>query len=190
MIEILNYALFPEYEEYVLTTAMVLEKYRNYKLPSNTEYSFIELNKFRKQNVDMDNKLNQWLAFINATDERRMNMAITRNKVIGKAKVEYEYLTGEEAQRRLIELEEMWSMDRASEIGDAEIRGEKRGEKKRNIAIAKNMLKAKMQIDIIAKITGLSKEEIKKLMQRFQITPWGNLTALYIVYNKSNYFSE
>ena len=103
-------------ELYILTTAMVLEKYRNYKLPSNTEYYFIELNKFRKQNVDMDNKLNQWLAFIDATDERRMNMAITRNKVIGKAKVEYEYLTGEEAQRRLIELEEMWSMDRASEI--------------------------------------------------------------------------
>lgn len=163
MIEILNYTLFPEYEEYVLNTAMVLEKHREYKLPSNTEYYFVELSKFRKQNPDMNNKLNQWLVFLDATDERRMEMAISNNKVLQKAKVEYEYLTGEEAERRLTELREMWEMDRISEMNYAKRKGEERGEKNGKVKIARNMLKANMKIDVISKMTGLTKKEIEKL---------------------------
>ena len=41
--------------------------------------------------------------------------------------------------------------------------GEAKGQKEKQIQIAKNMLDEKMDIKLISKITGLSKEEIEKL---------------------------
>lgn len=49
------------------------------------------------------------------------------------------------------------------ELQAAEARGEARGEAREKIVIAKNLLKAGLSIDIIAKSTGLSIEEIQKL---------------------------
>ncbi len=171
MINILNYVIFPQYEEFVLNTALVLKQHKELEVSDNIQYYFIELPKFRKQNLDMENKLNQWLAIIDATNERRMNMAIANNKVIERAKVELNYLTGDEAVRRLAELREKWEMDRISELNYAEEkgeirgerRGEKRGKKQEKEQIAKNLIKQNIDIDIIISATRLTKEEIEKL---------------------------
>ena len=48
-------------------------------------------------------------------------------------------------------------------IVEAEQKGREQGIKNRNIEIAKNMIKENIDIDIISKITGLTKEEIEKL---------------------------
>jgi len=53
------------------------------------------------------------------------------------------------------------SIDTALEEG--EIKGEIKGEMKGRIKVAKNSLKAGLDIETIAKITGLSKEEIESL---------------------------
>ncbi|MCM1001664.1 transposase, partial [Wolbachia pipientis] len=44
--------------------------------------------------------------------------------------------------------------------------GEERGRKKREIEVAKNLLKAGVSIDIIAQTTGLSKAEIVQLKEK------------------------
>ncbi len=45
------------------------------------------------------------------------------------------------------------------------IQGKAEGIKERNIAIAKNMLKEALDVDLISKVTGLSKEEVESLKE-------------------------
>lgn len=162
MVNILDYELF-EYEEYVSNTVTVLEKHRECEVISLIKYCFIELPKFRKQHPDMNNKLNQWLAFLDDTDRGLIKMAEEKNKVLQKARIEMNYLTGDEEVRRLAELREKWEMDRISEISYAKEEGMQEGRKEERIEIAKIMLRKKMKISEIVEITGLTEQEIKKI---------------------------
>ena len=108
-------------------------------------------------------------------------MAEAKNKVLKQARRELNYLTGSEAVRRMEELREKWERDdiaiknRALEegrmagmaegkmVGIAEGRTE--GEKKKQIEIARNLLKTGMEISKIAEVTGLSEEEIEKIKE-------------------------
>lgn len=108
----------------------------------------------------MNNKLNQWLAFLDDTDRGLIKMAEEKNKVLQKARIEMNYLTGDEAVRRLAELREKWEMDRISDLSWAE----KKGRKEKAEEIAKEMIKQGLSIEIIVSTTKLSKEEIEKLM--------------------------
>lgn len=91
-------------------------------------------------------------------------MAEEKNKVLQRARVEMNYLTGDEAVRRLAELREKWEMDRISDLSYAEEKGRNAGEKAKAEEIAKEMLKQGLPIEIIVSTTKLSKEEIEKLM--------------------------
>ena len=126
-------------------------------------------------------------------------MAEQKNEVLKKARIEMNYLTGEDEVRRLAELEEKWEMDRVSEVNYAKSEGIKQGKKegieqgkkegieqgkkegieqgkKEGIKQGKKagaketkketatkMLKEKMPLELIVKITGLTKEEINKI---------------------------
>lgn len=63
IIAILDYS-FLNVPEYVTRTVRVAEKHREYEINNNVEYYYIELEKFRKQNIDMKKPINQWLAFL------------------------------------------------------------------------------------------------------------------------------
>ena len=52
------------FEEYISETEIVLKEHREYEMLKNMKWYFIEIPKFRNSQVDMDDKLNQWLAFI------------------------------------------------------------------------------------------------------------------------------
>lgn len=111
----------------------------------------------------MDEKQNQWLAFIDDMDRGKIEMAEKKNKIIKEAKIEMNYLTGEAEVRRLAELMDKWESDRASELSYAERKGLKQGREQEKIEIAKKLLNMKMNLDEICKITDFSKEEIQKL---------------------------
>lgn len=78
-----------------------------------------------------------------------------KNKTIRKANEELEYLEGDEAFKRRVELREKYERDMSS----AKYNGIQIGKRE----TAKNMLAEKIDIDIICRVTGLSKEEISKL---------------------------
>ena len=158
IINILDYEMLG-FDEYVSETVTVLEKHRDYEIIKGIKWYFIELPKFRKINPDMNEKLNQWIAFIDDYDRRLIEMAKKNNQTIQKAKIEIEYLTGDEEVRRLAYLREKWEMDYNSAMDYAETKGKK----ERTIEIAKQMKNKKMDISIIAEITGLTREEIEKL---------------------------
>ena len=172
MINILDYILYKEHEEYISKTAIVLDKHREHEVIKDLEWYFIELPKFEKtNNIDINDIVNQWLVFI-SNDRRYIDMAITKNKVLKEAKVEYGYLTGEAEERRLQDLRERWEMDRISENNYCERRGEKKGEKRGRKegkklgeqGIIKSLFKSNMSVEEIAQRTGIKISEILKMI--------------------------
>ena len=81
------------------------------------------------------------------------------NEKVKKAEEELEYLSGDEAERRIAYLRETAELDRRFAMTGAR----DQGRKEEKLEIAKKMLAEKMDIDVIIKITGLTKEEIEKL---------------------------
>ena len=166
MINILNYNIL-NFSEYISETSIVLDKHREYEVLKGIKWYFIELPKFRKSNPDMNEKLNQWLALIDDSDRGMIKVAEEKNETLKKARVEMNYLTGDEEVRRLAELREKWEMDRVSAINYAERKGEERGKKlgkkERNIEIAKEMKNKKIELELIAEIRKLTVEEVEKL---------------------------
>ena len=154
MINILNYEL-TEFEEYVSETVVVLDKHREYEIIKGMKWYFIELPKFRKAHPNMDEKLNQWLAFIDDNDRGKIKMAEKKNKTLEKARKEMTYLTGDEEIRRLAELREKWEMDWNSSMDYSKKEGKKE--------VAKKMKEKNIPIETIVEITELTKEEIEKL---------------------------
>ena len=171
MINILGYN-FLNVEDYISETAIVLEKHRDYEVLTGLKWYFIELPKFRKQNPDMNEKINQWLAFKDDYNEEMVEVAEEKNDKLKKARIEMNYLTGDAEVRRLAELREKWEMDRVSAINHATRKGKEirrkntekeNGRIEERKEVAKEMIKKGLDINLICEITKLTKEEIMKI---------------------------
>lgn len=130
------------------------------------EMHFIELQKFRKKDPDMSNKLEQWLCLI-CNEEDKIKMAESKNEEIEKAKKELEKLAMNPEDRELYELRLKAIRDemniRYSGYIDGMTEGEAKGKAEEKTEIAKKLLRKKMSIQDIVEVTGLSIEEIEKL---------------------------
>ena len=172
LINILGYNMFKKYDEYIHKTAIVLDGHREEIVIDNIEWWFIELPKFRKMHKDINNKIDQWLLFIDDEEKELVKMAEEKNQTLQKAREKMNYLTGDAAVRRLAELREIWELDYNSDINYAREKGEKSGLKRgrkegraeEKKEIAKKLLKLKMPIEQISEITNLTEEEIKNIV--------------------------
>ena len=168
-INILDYEQFREgpYHEIV----RLRRDYENEIMTDKMEIHFIQIPKFVKEKRGVETKLEQWLQFISQVNSKGVELAMEKNKEIKKAKDEYEYLTGEEAERRIAFLRDKAIRDEKSmrqgarDEGRQEGRqeGEMIGERRKQLEIAKKMLAADMLVKQISELTGLSIEEIEKL---------------------------
>ena len=86
-----------------------------------------------------------------------------KNETVRKAQEELEYLEGDEAFKRKVELKEKYEKDMNSAIHYGKEEGMKKGKISEKKSVAKKMLEIGMDIEQIMKITDLSKEEIEKL---------------------------
>ena len=165
---ILNYEMTGR-KEYITEGVIVENKYRKYIVIDGVKYYFIELPKYRKEVKEPKNKLEEWLAFIDYERKEVLEMAVKNNELVKKAKFTYEYLTGDEAQKRLQYLREKAERDEAAakyygiEIGRKE--GEAIGKAKGKRETAKKMLKDNLNKNIIIKYTGLTEKEIDKIAE-------------------------
>lgn len=78
IIAILDYD-YIDLPEYVTETVRVATAHRDYELNNMVKYYYIELSKFRKQNPDMTNPLNQWLSFLDMERGDLLEMAKEKN---------------------------------------------------------------------------------------------------------------
>ena len=174
-INILDYNEFEEgpYHE----IAKLRREYLYKILTDKIEIHFIQIPKFKKQRKDMKTKLDMWMDFISQIDEKEVKNAMRKNKEIKKAQEEYEYLTGDEEERRIAFLREKAIRDENSIFDAGKDIGKKEGieiGKEEGIAIGKEqnqkeivktMTKEKMPIETIMKVTKLSREQIEKIQK-------------------------
>ena len=122
------------------------------------EIYIIELSKVKRysENTNLDN----WVKFINNTGDVDMSKA---DEPIKKAKKVLEEISEDEHERYLADLRLKYILDQKNiEITGFE-RGLEQGIQKNKIQVAKKLKKEKIDIEIIIKVTGLTKEEIEKL---------------------------
>ena len=159
LINILGYNMFKKYDEYIHKTAIVLDGHREEIVIDNIEWWFIELPKFRKTHKNINNKIEQWLLFLDDEEKELVKMAEEKNQTLQKAREEMNYLTGDAAVRRLAELREIWELDYNSDINYAK----DEGKREKSFEIAKKLLEIQMPIKQISEITNLTEEEIEAL---------------------------
>ncbi|WP_281508784.1 Rpn family recombination-promoting nuclease/putative transposase [Wolbachia endosymbiont (group B) of Pandemis cinnamomeana] len=138
-------------------------------------FTFIELPKFKKREDQLENVVEKWCYFFKhagETSEDDLKKIIGSDLIIGRAYDELnqynwskeERLAYDQAKKRtddyLSSLEE--KLHEGIQIGHE--KGKVEGRKERDIEVAKNSLKAGVSIDVIAEITGLSLDDIKKLI--------------------------
>lgn len=143
--------------------------YKNQIFTDKIEMHYLQLPKFKQKCKRISNKLEEWLTFISFENMEELKMI--ENEKVKKAEEELEYLSGDEAERRIAYLRETAEIDRkfamtaARDQGREEGRAEGKSEGRAEgmVDVAKKMLAEKMDINLIIKITGLTKEEIEKL---------------------------
>ncbi len=193
IIAILDYD-YIDLPEYVTETVRVAAGHRDYELNNMVKYYYIELSKFRKQNPDMTNPLNQWLSFLDMERGDLLEMAKKKNEKVKKAVENYEVLTGDAEVKRLAEIKLMADLEEKAALASARENGTKRGQelglkqgkelglkqgkelglkqgqelglKEGKREIARKLLEMKMPIEEIIKITGLSENDIKKFEEK------------------------
>ena len=159
-INIVNFDMFKEgpYHEKI----ELRREYKNILLTNKLEIHFIQLSKFLKEGQEeKDKKMWQWLTFICNKNRKEVERVMKENKEIEKANEELEYLTGDDAVRRIAFLREKAERDYISNMSGAR----EEGAKKAKIEIAKAMLAEGMEKEKIIKITGLTEEEMEELKE-------------------------
>lgn len=146
------------------------------------EIYIIELPKYSKYAVNEKiESLNLWVKFIknpevvimiNKNDSKTVKET---KQAINKAKKRLEELSNDEHERYLAELREKYTRDqyeiqaygydKGVEEGrkEGKLEGIIEGRKEKSIEIAKSLLAQNIDIEVIIKCTGLTKEEIEKL---------------------------
>ena len=171
-INILKYNLFKEgnYHE----VGKIHREYKKEILTDKLEIHFIELPKFLETKEKGHKRLRQWLELICNEREDEVQMAVKENKQIAKAKKELEYLTGDEAVKRIAYLREKAERDYINNMLGAKEEGieiggkigEKRGRTSEKEQIAMEMIKEGMEDKVIIKITKITEERLKELKEK------------------------
>lgn len=135
--------------------------YENQIFTDKIEMHYLQLPKFKQKCKRISNKLEEWLTFISFENMEELKMI--ENEKVKKAEEELEYLSGDEAERRIAYLRETAEIDRKFAMTAARDQGRAEGKIEEKIETAKKMLAEEMDINLIIKITGLTKDEIEKL---------------------------
>ena len=127
-------------------------------------------------------KLKKWILFLENPEGEETKRMAEKEKEIKEALETLEDISSDEEKERIAELRQKYIMDRKSEIRTAKEIGVKegleegikmgieegmeKGSKNEKIEIAKKMLKENIKVEVIERITGLTKTEIDKIKEK------------------------
>ena len=113
------------------------------------------IKEYKENNKNKENRLLQWMMFLNDPECVEVDEIMKKNKEIKEAKVVLKELSEDEEKKRIAELREKHILD-TQDIYDTGIDDERR-------RIAKKLLDKNMPIEQIIEVTELTKEEILKI---------------------------
>lgn len=161
VIMILDYNEFKEgpYHE----VARLRRDYNNEIITDKIEYHYIQLPKFIENVEEIKEDEEIWLAYIsNQLNKKEKGELMNMKKSIQEINAIVNEVMNDKEVYNALTIRELNEYDRKAALSYAEekglAKGLKKGERKQQIAIAKNLLKNKVDIDIIIKSTGLTKE--------------------------------
>ena len=133
-------------------------------LTDKFELDIIELSKIKGRENEKDQLLD-WLIFLENPESERVTRKMEENENLKEAVEKLDRISEDEKMQRIIELREKAIRDEHAIYDKGLDDGIEKGAKEEKIKIVKSMLKENMDIEIIIKITGLTKEEIEKLKE-------------------------
>ncbi len=165
---------FKSIKKYLTNWKIREEDYPKIVLTDVLEIYIIELPKYSKYAVNEEiESLNLWVKFIKnpevimMVNENDIKEVKETKQAINKAKDRLQELSNDEHERYLAELREKYTRDQyeiqAYGYDKGKEDGIEEGKKEKSIEIAKELLSQNVDIEIIIKCTGLTKEEIEKL---------------------------
>ena len=149
---------------------IIEERTRKTILTNDLELHILELPKIKREGIEKTDLI-KWLKFIDNPKSKEEEGYIKENVSIKEANEKLDKMLEDEHLRKIAEWREMAIIEENSMKKSAYRKGEARGkqlgvvegERKKQIEIARKMKKLKIEMDMIEKITGLTKEEIEKL---------------------------
>lgn len=139
-------------------------------LTNQLELIILEIPKAKRiYSKNNQNKISQWLMFLDNPNMEEVSNIMKENKAIKEANEELDKMSNDKKLRREAQLREKYirdykaSMEFASKKGHQE--GFKKGHIEEKLEIAKNMIKEELEIELIEKITGLENETIQNLIK-------------------------
>ena len=142
----------------------------NEELTDLQEIHFIELPKFNEignkeyvENVEKMDALEKWLEFLVEPESNTVRQLELSNEEIKLAKSELYRLSMDSKEREQYNMREKAIYDRISALENAEAKGKLEG----TLEVAKKLLLADVDINIIISSTGLTKEEIIKVKKDY-----------------------
>ena len=140
----------------------ILEDETLFKLTDVLEIHFLELPKLSKLDKlkDIDDPILDWLEFINADSKEGMEMLAEKNENIKNAYEILQRVSKSKEARMAYEARQAEIMDQLTREKSAR----EEGIKQEKISIAKNALQMNLSIEQIERLTGLSQDMIKDLM--------------------------
>ena len=145
------------------------EEYKSIILTSYFEIIIIELPKaIREYKTNKEDGALQWMMFLENPEDMEVTKIMEENENIKEAKEELDRISQDDVLRRMAFKAELERMDNEQMMYEARRDGKKegieQGAKEKELQIAKNMLKKGMNVSDIIEITGLTKEEVEKLV--------------------------
>ena len=136
----------------------------NEELTDTMELHFIEIPKLRKldNSEEISDMLEAWITFIQSPTSEVINKLEMSSQEIKQAKEELLRLSGDDKERERYERRKESLLEQSSLLANAE----RKGAKKKEIEIAKNLIINGLDDELISKSTGLSLKEIKELRNK------------------------
>jgi len=159
-INILNFTCIEGEEHYHNTYKLHNTKSKNVFL-DDLEIHFIELTKYHKE---LKNLLDKWVLFLKEVNLfKELPKELEEIDTIKKAVEVLEHMSLTEEERDAYEARLGWLWDEELALEKAEKKGIEKGREKEKIEIAKKLLLANVDINIISQSSGLSLEEIEEI---------------------------
>ena len=161
MINIIDYTLFKDIKDFHTIWKLRENKNLEHEPLKGLEIHFLELEKFRKSNPNIHEKLNQWLATIDTENEKWLEVAMKENPKLKEVIIKKDnFVNDDKLARELIEAQEKWCLYRRVEVISADDEVNTRIDPYDKAKLIKNLFKINMDIDTISEVTGLSKNRI------------------------------
>jgi predicted transposase/invertase (TIGR01784 family) len=136
------------------------------ELPALRRY--IQENETSIKDAIGENKLLEWLLFIDDPESEFAKMAEEKNELIGRARDMLKTLSKDEKLQEEYMAREKAIMDKYSALSEAEEKGIEKGERKKAIEASKKMIQDGLSLEFISKYEGLSIHELEQIKKRMQ----------------------